>query len=443
MIAFRPILFFTHRFLYLMLGIAGLFVLSFFLPFLFWIASAALTVMGIGALAEIYFLYLQGGVITARRILPRQFSNGDENPVSLHLLSSFALPLHCWLFDEWPAGYPCPEEELPGPLIPGSEKICAFRFRPTTRGDLTFGTLTLHISTPINFFRKPLSYDLKASAPSFPSFIHLPDQAMMVKTTQLKEGGEHRNNRHGQSYEFESLREYALGDDIRHINWKASARTDRMVVNQYQEERSQSIYCIIDKGRTMQRHFDGMSLLEYAINAALALCHLSLIKYDLAGLITFNRTIDAAVPASRRSGQLQLISETLYNATCDFADSDFEQMFLSLHHQINHRSLLFLFTNFESLSGMKRQYSYLLSLSKRHRLVVIIFDDTELRQSSRRPTEDIEQIYINTIVARFMYEKVLLVKELNKMGISALLTAPGDISADVINKYLAMKKSPW
>ena len=243
----------------------------------------------------------------------------------------------------------------------------------------------------------------------------------------------------GLSLEFEHVKEYVRGDDIRVINWKASARKGELMVNNYQDERSQQVYCIIDKGRLMKMPFDGLSLLDYAINSSLVMCNVSLRRHDRFGLITFSEKIGSILPADKRPTQLQNVLQLLYNQTTRFLESDFEMLYKQVRAGIRHRSLLILFTNFESLDGMQRQLPYLRNLAKHHLLLVVFFENTELHQLTLKKANDVEGVYIKTVAEKFVNEKRVIVKELQKHGILSILTSPADLTVNTVNKYLELK----
>jgi uncharacterized protein (DUF58 family) len=159
----------------------------------------------------------------------------------------------------------------------------------------------------------------------------------------------------GHTQEFEQIRSYVQGDDIRTINWQATARRNELMVNSYQDERAQSIYCLIDKGRIMQSPFDGLTLLDYAINSSLVLSNIALHKHDKAGIITFSNKINQTLLADRKSGQLHRILDMLYHQQTLFQESDYEALYIHVKKQIKQRSLLIIYTNFETVNSMRRQ----------------------------------------------------------------------------------------
>jgi uncharacterized protein (DUF58 family) len=263
---------------------------------------------------------------------------------------------------------------------------------------------------------------------------------LMAVTNQLQATGSRRLRKLGSSLEFEQIKEYVQGDDYRRLNWKATARKNSLMVNNYMDERSQQVVCLIDKGRNMKMPFEGLTLLDYAINATLVLSNIVLLKQDKSGLLTFGKKIDQFIQPDKKPTQINFILETLYTQQTDFMDSDFEALYVYLRYHLNQRSLLILFTNFESLYGLERQLPYLKQLSTHHPLLVIFFENTELSALQQQKAHNLEQVYYKTIANKFALEKKQMVKELQKHGIMSLLTPPQKLTVNTINKYLELKE---
>jgi uncharacterized protein (DUF58 family) len=262
---------------------------------------------------------------------------------------------------------------------------------------------------------------------------------LMAISNRLTEAGIKKIRRIGQNMEFELIKEYVRGDDFRTINWKATARKNHPMVNHYQDERSQQVYSLIDKGRVMQMPFNGLSLLDYAINATLVISNIAIKKSDKAGLLTFQDKIGSMVAAGKQSKQMSHIMEVLYNQKTAYRETDFSALHNHVRRKITQRSLLLLFTNFESIYSLQRQLPYLQSINNQHLLVVIFFENTEMRSLLTKPAEDLQEIYYKAIAEKFSYDKRLIVKELNRHGIQAMLTPPEHLTVNTINKYLELK----
>lgn len=189
----------------------------------------------------------------------------------------------------------------------------------------------------------------------------------------------------------------------------------------------------------MKMPFEGLSLLDYAINASLVLSNIALYKQDKAGIATFSDRFGQLLLADRKPGQLQRILELLYHQKTRYLETDFEQLYLRVRQHVKQRSLLVLFTNFETLAGMRRQLPYFRKLAKDHLLLVIIFENTELKAVLEQTPTNTEEIYRKTIAEKYFYEKQQIVKELGQYGIQAMLTTPQHLTVNTINQYLSLK----
>jgi uncharacterized protein (DUF58 family) len=324
-------------------------------------------------------------------------------------------------------------------LKPNETQLLRYQIRPTKRGEYNFGQLNVYVMSPLNLIKRRFRFDQDKNVAVYPSFMQMKQYELMAISNRLTTFGIKKIRRIGNSSEFEQIRSYVQGDDIRTVNWKATARKDTLMVNAYQDERSQAVYCLIDKGRVMKSPFEELTLLDYAINATLVLSNIALQKQDKAGILTFSEVIGQHLPAERKVGQLQKILDLLYKQKTRYLESDYETLCAYTKTHLRQRSLLLLFTNFETLSGLNRQLPYLRRLAKDHLLIVIFFENTETNHLLQQPATNVEQIYHKTIAERFYHEKQRIVKELQVVGIQAILTAPKDLNANTINKYLELK----
>jgi uncharacterized protein (DUF58 family) len=175
------------------------------------------------------------------------------------------------------------------------------------------------------------------------------------------------------------------------------------------------------------------------VNATLAISNIILRKQDKAGMLSFSTKLEDWVVAERRNSQMSLISEALHNIKTNFSESDFSTLYSVVKRKITHRSLLILFTNFETIDGLNRQLPYLRALAKNHLVLVVFFKNTALDTLTNAKAENIQEVYDSIIAQKFMYEKKRIVNELKKYGIQSVLTKPEDLTGDTINKYLELK----
>ncbi len=387
---------------------------------------------------------LPGLAFFARRDVPDRLSNGDENPLTIYLENRYLFRTDVEVIDEIPFQFQRRDVLFRAQLKPRETQAIRYELRPTKRGEYNFGAVNVFVLSPLGLLKRRFQFEQGKSVKVYPSFLQMRQYELLAATNRLNEMGVKRIRRIGHSMEFEQVRPYNTGDDVRTINWKATSRRAdaqgaSLMINAYQDERSQPVYCLIDKGRVMQSPFDGLSLLDYAINASLVLSNIALLKQDRAGILTFSDRIGQLLPADRRSGHMLKILELLYRQKTRFLETDYESLYSSVKAQIRQRSLLLLFTNFETVGAMQRQLPYLRRLAKDHLLLVIFFENTQLQSLLDKPAADTEQIYLKTIGEKFTFEKRQIVKELSLYGIQTILTAPQNLTADTVNKYLELK----
>ena len=432
-------LFFSKRFYWGLAAIIVLFVFAYFSQLLFIIARIVTLFFFLLVIIDYIVLYKITGV-TAKRILPERLSNGDENKIKVIVTNDYSFRAAIRLIDELPVQFQKRDFYLKEFIASGEERSIIYNVKPLERGEYIFFDLNVFATTPLNLVVRRYKIPAQQMVKVYPSYFSLRKYDLLAYSNNLSESGNRKIRKIGQSVEFEQIREYVSGDDIRTINWKATARKGgQHMVNNYMDERSQQVYCIIDKGRVMKMPFEGMTLLDYAINATLILSRVALLKQDRAGLVTFSDAIGQVLPAERRAGQMNNILETLYDQKTQFGESNYEKLFALIRTRISQRSLLVLFTNFESLTGLQRQLPYIRSIAKTHLVLVVFFENTELRQLTDEPVSDIEGLYIRTIAEKFMHEKHLMVKELQQHGIFTILTAPEHLTINTVNKYLELK----
>jgi uncharacterized protein (DUF58 family) len=433
-------LFFSARFYRVLATIAALFALAFFVPVLFLFVRILFWLFTGVVVLDYAILFFTAYRVDVSRLLPERFSNGDKNQVQLRLSNTFPFNAKLKIIDELPVQFQRRDFLIAASLGGNNETTVDYELRPVERGEYAFGQTHVFVKSPLGFIVRRFSTDQQQTVKVMPSFKDLRQFELLAYSNNLAEAGSRRIRKIGHSLEFEQIKEYVTGDDIRSINWKATARKGgNLMVNNYTDERSQQVYCLIDMGRVMKMPFEEMSLLDYAINATLILSRVALIKQDKAGLLTFSDQINQFLPADRKSGQMATIMDTLYNQSTKFGETDFEKVLIHMRTRITSRSLVILFTNFESLSGLQRQLPYIRSISKTHLVLVVFFENTELKQLTETDVTDVESLYIRTIAEKFAFEKRQMVKELQQHGIFTILTPPEKLSINTVNKYLELK----
>ncbi|HEX6179869.1 MAG TPA: DUF58 domain-containing protein, partial [Chitinophagaceae bacterium] len=295
-------LFFSRRLYVALVCIVFVFILSFWLPWLFEIAQLAFLFLVVLVLLDYIVLYRKTGV-TVQRDAPDRLSNGDENKVQLLLLNNYSFTVNATIIDEVPVQFQHRDFKLNCVLKSGQELVAQYKLRPVERGEYMFQDIHVFTKSPLQLVVRRITTPAAQMVKVLPSFLTLRQYEIKAYASQMADAGNKRIRKLGNSLEFEQIKEYVRGDDIRTMNWKATARRNQLMVNNYTDERSQQIYCVIDKGRVMKMPFEGMTLLDYAINATLIISRVALIRQDKAGIITFSEQPGSVLPADRKASQ--------------------------------------------------------------------------------------------------------------------------------------------
>lgn len=432
--------FYLNNIVYYIAGAAAvIFVLSYFNPALFRIAGLVLLLLGIAIAVDTLLVYSKRNGVEARREVSERFSIGDDNKVFIQLGNQYGFPVRISIIDELPIQFQERKWIKKAVIKSNSEHELIYILKPTSRGEYIFNDINVYAHAPLQLVKRRYIFPATEVVKVYPSYIQMRRYQLLAVSNRLQEAGVKRIRKIGHSMEFEQIKEYVIGDDYRTINWKATARKDGLMVNNYTDERSQQIYCLINKGRVMKMPFQGMTLLDHAINASLVLSNVALVKQDKAGIITFEKNLDTFLPADKKPGQMNMILEILYRQKTDFLEPDFEKLFSVIRNRVTNRSLLLLFTNFESLESLQREMPALKKIAKYHLLLIVFFENTELKSLLEKKTSSLEEIYIKTIAEKFAYEKRQMVKELHKNGIPSILTTPENLTVNTVNKYLELK----
>ncbi len=431
---------YLNNIVYYVLGLAAvIFAVSYFQPTMFRIGGLVLLLLGIAVLADSIIVYSKQKGVEASRTKTDRFSIGDPNKMVITIRNNYAFPLSASVIDEIPIQFQDRKWLKKIRVLSEKEYLLEYTLIPLSRGEYEFNDINVFAHGPLKLVKRKYVFPAHQVVKVYPSYLQMRRYQLLAIANRLQEVGVRKMRKIGHSMEFEQIKEYVRGDDYRTINWKATARKDALMVNNYTDERSQQIYCRINKGRVMKMPFGGMTLLDYAINATLVLSNVALVRQDKAGLITFEKNLGTFIQADKTPTHMNLILESLYRQKTDFLEPDFEKLFSVIRNRITNRSLLVLFTNFESLEGLQREMPALKKMARYHLLLVIFFENSELKSLVEKNVKTVEDIYIKTIAEKFSFEKRQMVKELRKNGILSILTTPENLTVNTVNKYLELK----
>lgn len=428
-----------NRFFWWLSALVVAFATGFWWPPLFFVAQVALLAFMVLVVVDGLILFARNYRFRIRRKLPRVLSLGDSTTVKIDLQNRNNLRLRIGLIDELPYQLQIRDYYQELSLSPEEQIVLDYEIRPLSRGGYSFGDIILFLSTRLGLLERRFTKKAAVELPVYPSIVQMKQFELRAFERTSMPGGLKQMRRIGHSYEFDQIKNYVRGDDYRSINWKATGRRAQLMVNQYEDERAQQVYCIIDKSRVMRMPFDGLTLMDHAINTSLVLSNIALKKHDRAGLLTFSDKLGAVIKADSKAAQLSKILQTLYKESERSTEANYELLYYFSRKLVSGRSLMVLFTNFESMYALDRALPILRRISAFHLLVVVFFENTAVRDFANKAPTTVEGIYQQTVARKFLAEKGAMVQKLKQFGIQAVLTRPEDLSMNTINKYLELK----
>lgn len=386
--------------------------------------------------AEIFLLfYKQKTPIKFQRTIPLRMNLGDNEDVHLELTSNYPFPIRGVILEKDGLGA---VRELPFQIAANNTVVISYELQPKRRGVLQFEVCYVRFGGLLGLLERNLIFKTKQVSAVYPSVRQMKSFEFAVAHAS-QERGIKKIRQLGHNNEFEHIKNYTQGDELKTINWKASSRRDELMVNQYQIERSQHIYALVDKSRSMKHAFEGMQLLDYAINSTLVLGNIALQKQDKFGVFTFSNKIGSLLLADSGKAHRQGLLEMLYQQKTNFKETNFDLVYYTIRQKIKQRSMLLLFTNFDTQAALERVLPALLRINRYHLLVVVFFEQTDLQQLSIQKPSNIQDVYLSQVAQDRMLEKRVMAKKMNKLGIRTILTEPDQLSVKVINQYLEVK----
>ncbi len=383
---------------------------------------------------------MRGREIYGERIIDLKAVIGQANKVQIRLENRFNETQNLHILDEIPYQVRDNNQELKTNLKPGELKVLQYSFTPLMRGQYEFQRVLIFVNGWFSLLQNRVKIERHHIVDVFPNQnLHPKDEINFIQ--RRSQIGERIIKTRGQSMEFDQITDYAVGDDQRFINWAATARSNQLKVSRYVEEKSQNIYFLLDKGRTMNYQHLGQHLIDYAINASVHLAKIALKQGDRAGTVVFSHRIHAILKAHKSNTTLKKLNTIWGLQSYKTEHSNFNQLYLACNQIIAQRSLLFLFTNFDTLKSVQDQMMVFRKLNKQHLLVVVFFEDKELSDYVLSAAENYDDAAGRTIARQYYLNQSLIKMELEKYKIKVIYCLPTQLGSEVRNMYLNIKKS--
>lgn len=385
------------------------------------------------------YFFLASGQVKVGRIIKERFSLGIENAVKITLENKSPFYLLIQVKDDYPQRFNISGHNIfSSSLKEMSKDEISYYLIPLERGIYAFGKIHLRCYSSFGLIGRRRALDRREEVKVYPNIKNISRYQLMSIKGHLHRAGIKSARIPGRS-NFESLREYVPDDDYRIINWKATARRGKFIVNQYDDEKSQNIIIMIDAGRLMTGYAGDLSKLDYAVNAALMLAYVCTLKGDKAGMMVFAGNIKTYIPPGRGKKQVNLILETLYDLKPEFVEPNYSLAFKFLGTKIRKRSLLFLFTDCIDLHSSEGLVKYFPTLSPPHLPFCIVLSEPQIEDISGKVCTSSKEIYQQAVAREVLWERKKALAILEKNGVYTLDTAPQNLSIQIVNEYLKIK----
>lgn len=414
--------------------------LSWTLPWLCWVALA--WDVGLIGLAIIDAATSKlGPAINIARVFSGRFAVGGESEVRIEIQNHTASSLSIFVKDEYP-----PQMKLIGlreaKLYVEAQRSVALVYNLTSprRGRFEFGQIVVRFLSPLKLVWRELRIGEPEFVKVYPNLRRAREAELKALGARSLVASHRKSSWRGEGREFESLRDYVRGDEMRHISWSATARRGRLTTRQYQIERDQNVLIALDAGRLMTARIENETKLDSAVHAALALMSAAARAGDNAGLVVFGRRIKAYLPPGRGREQMDAVLEALYPIEPEMIEPSYARAFEFVAANTKRRSLVVLLTDLVDEEGSRELLTSLRLLRPRHLPLVVTIADRDLKAVVRDAPQDIRDLFTQSVAEEIIHHREAALRLVESQGGLALDVTAAALAPALLEKYLQVKE---
>lgn len=344
------------------------------------------------------------------------------------------------------------------PVASGATAEIGYRVHPRHRGDFTFGDVHLRLLGPLGLAQRQASVRGTARAVRvYPNLRDLRKYDLMARRGLQMEAGTRAIRQAGASTEFERLREYVPDDEYRRINWKATARRGKPIVNELQTERSQNLVVMIDAGRLMAARADaapatdadavtadetsvGLTKLDHALNAGLLLGYVAALRGDRVAVLGYADSVRAWVPPTRGRRAFVAMVQAFYKLASEPVEADHGLAFDFLSARNPRRSLIVLFTDLADRESSRSLVARVSNAARHHQVVVVTLGDPNVSRPATAVPRSADDLYAKLVAQRLLDERTTVLGYLGQRGVWTVDTDADHLSPRVVSAYLELKQ---
>lgn len=432
---------FTKLFYLLVAGSLILLSFSWGRPWLRWLALVYdIALIGL-AIIDARLSQLPKGLRITREFGGR-FAVGAENDVHINVQNAQPLAVALIVKDEYP-----PQMKLSGlreakMRIDGQTSAALiYGLTPPRRGRFEFGQIVVRFLSRFNLvWCETRVGELSTPVKVYPNMRRAREAELKALGARSLVASHRKTSWRGEGREFESLRDYVRGDELRHISWSATARRGKLTTRQYQVERDQTILIAIDGGRLMTARIEQETKLDSAVHAALALMSAAARAGDNAGLLVFGRRIKAFLPPSRGHDHMDAALEALYSVEPEMIEPSYSHAFEYIAANSKRRSLVIVITDLVDEEGSKELLTSLKLLRPRHLPLVVTIADRDLRAVVSNAPENVRDLFTQSVAEEIMYLRETALRLVESQGGLALDVTAAALAPAILEKYLQVKE---
>ncbi|MFO0870377.1 MAG: DUF58 domain-containing protein [Pirellulales bacterium] len=403
------------------------------------IPIAALDVIiGVVAVADLFTLPRRKHFSVSREVL-RVASLRMPHPIAITVNNHGKRKRQLWVRDDAPQEFATEPSEFRIGLAGRSRATMHYQARASRRGEFVWNEVHIRVRSRLGLWQRFLSYSCPSTIHVYPDMKQLGEYALLARTNRLSLMGVRRTRRVGQDHDFERLRDYTPDDNYKHIDWRSTARRNKLTVKDFQTSQSQRLLFLVDCGRMMTNEASGLSLLDHALNAMLMLSYVALRQGDSVGFVAFSDRILSFVPPQGGMKQMNQLLHASFNRFPELVESRYDQAFLHLSTHCRKRALVILMTNLIDEVNAQQVHQYLATQVGRHLPLGILLRDRRMFEAVEVPEPRGAALYRAAAAAHILTWRHQVITDLQHAGVLCLDTFPEEMTAPLVNKYLELK----
>ena len=377
--------------------------------------------------------------IEVTREIPRTCSIGVPVDSRITVENRTTLTLLGNVRDDSPEGFRSAPDQHPLRLPPRGRVTLHRKLTPGRRGAFELESVAIRFHSPLRLWMRYVDLPLSSQLNVYPDMKQLTDYALLARTNRLSLIGVRRTRRVGQDSDFERLRDYTRDDNFRHIDWRSTARRNKLTVRQFQSDQSQRVVFLLDCGRMMTNTHNGYTLLDHALNSSLMLAYVALHQGDSVGMLCFSDSVHAYIPPRGGRSQMNRLIHAGFDQFPRMVESRYDQAFLYLRNHCKRRSLVVLTTNVIDEVNAASITDHLGNINGQHLPMGVILRDRTLFDAADHPEGGDANLYRAAAAADILVWRDQVMKDLHHRGVLLVDTFPDELTAPLVNQYLEIK----